>query len=48
MVTPVDIPDGVFVKCDRCEASLYEKVMKKIIMYAPYVKITLELTLIQG
>ncbi len=29
MVTPVDIPDGVFVKCDRCEASLYEKVMKK-------------------
>ena len=29
MVTPVDIPDGVFVKCNRCEASLYEKVMKK-------------------
>tara|TARA_B100001939_G_scaffold348159_1_gene373309 strand:+ start:1207 stop:2076 length:870 start_codon:yes stop_codon:yes gene_type:complete len=29
MVTPVDIPDGVFVKCDRCKASLYEKVMKK-------------------
>ena len=29
MVTPVDIPDGVFVKCDKCEASLYEKVMKK-------------------
>ena len=27
--TPVDIPDGVFVKCEQCEASLYERVVKQ-------------------
>ena len=26
---PVDIPNGVFVKCDQCEASLYERVVKQ-------------------
>jgi len=27
--TPVDIPEGVFVQCSKCQAALYEKVLKK-------------------
>jgi len=27
--TPLDIPEGVFVKCDQCQASLYERVVKQ-------------------
>lgn len=27
--TPIDIPNGVFVKCTQCEASLYERVVKQ-------------------
>ena len=32
---PISIPDGVFVKCDDCGASLYEKVLAKNMFVCP-------------
>jgi len=32
---PISIPDGVFVKCDNCGASLYEKVLAKNMFVCP-------------
>ncbi len=32
---PISIPDGVFVKCEQCAASLYEKVLAKNLFVCP-------------
>lgn len=33
---PIDIPSGLFIKCDRCQAAIYEKNLKVNQLICPY------------
>ncbi len=33
---PIDIPSGLFIKCDRCQAAIYEKNLKANQLICPY------------
>ncbi len=33
---PIDIPSGLFIKCDRCQAAIYEKNLKTNQLICPY------------
>lgn len=33
---PIDIPTGLFIKCDRCQAAIYEKNLKANQLICPY------------
>lgn len=33
---PIDIPNGLFIKCDRCQAAIYEKQLKTNQLICPY------------
>ncbi len=33
---PIDIPDGIFVKCDQCSAAIYEKTLEANFQICPY------------
>jgi acetyl-CoA carboxylase carboxyl transferase subunit beta len=33
---PIDIPDGLFVKCEQCGAAIYEKILEANHSICPY------------